>query len=281
MNALECANQAVDVFVLPDAVMRVKELIDDDSASMQDIADVVNFDPALMSQVLRVANSAIYNFPKSIDTVSKAVQVIGSNSIYDLVVGYGVSKAFGSVDPNVIELDKYWEKSVTCALLCKYLADKLGAEEPERLFVSGLLHNIGELVVVQFQPEMAAKCAQYDESVTPEALQQQHLSTTYAQIGGELIAAWGLPESIAQTIKHQHFAYTEAKNLDEKIMQLAYVLTLDNSHPEFYAGNANVDPEMYDRLNLDLADLQAALDFTNLQALSVLALFSPSSASIY
>lgn len=281
MNAREYANQAVDVFVLPDAVLRVKELIDDDTATMQDIADIINFDPALMVQVLRLANSAIYNFPRSIDTISKAVQVIGSNAIYDLVVAYGVAKAFGAIDSSVIELDRFWEKSVSCALLCKFFADKLGADEPERLFVAGLLHNIGELVMVQFNPDMAKACSQYNEDITPAELQKRHLSVTYAQIGGELIRSWGLPESIAQPIQRQHFTETEAETLDDKIMQLSYVLALDNAEPELYAGHANLDPVMYERLDLDTKELEAALQFTNLQALSVLAMFSPASTSVF
>lgn len=281
MSALEYANQAADVFVLPDAVVRIKKLIDDDSTSMQDIAEVVNFDPALMAQVLRVANSALYNFPKQIDTVSKAVQVIGSNAIYDLVVAYGVSKAFGAVDSSVIDLDKFWEQSVSCALLSKYFAEKLGCDEPERLFVAGLLHNVGELIMVQFNPDVAKKCSEFNEEATPLELQQRHLSASYADIGATLLRMWGLPETIASPIAKQHYSVTEANTLEDKIMQLSYVLALDNANDVFYPGHANLEPMLYERLSLEPQELEGALDFTNLQSMSVLALFNPASSTIY
>ena len=280
MSALEYANQAADVFVLPDAVVRIKKLIDDDATSMQDIANVVNFDPALMAQVLKVANSALYNFPKQIDTVSKAVQVIGSNAIYDLVVAYGVSKAFGAVDSSVIDLDKFWEQSVSCALLCKYFAEKLGCSEPERLFVAGLLHNVGELIMVQFNADVAKKCAEFNEEITPLELQTKHLSASYADIGATLLRMWGLPESIANPIAKQHHSISDANTLDEKIMQLSYVLALDNANEAFYPGHANLEPSLYERLSLEPQELEAALDFTNLQSMSVLSLFNPGSSAI-
>ena len=281
MNALEYANQAMDVFVLPDAVVKIRRLIDDDATSMQDIADVLTFDPALMTQVLKVANSAMYKFPKQIDTVGKAVQVIGSNAIYDLVVAYGVSKAFGSIDHEVIDLDKFWEQSVSCALLCKYFAEKLGVPEPERLFVCGLLHNVGELVMVQFNADVASKCAAFNENDTPLALQLRHLSASYADIGSTLLKMWGLPESISTTIGHQHHGLTEARSLDDKILQLSYVLALDNINDAFYPGHANLESMLYEKLALDVQDLETAVEFTNLQSMSVLALFNPGSSSVF
>lgn len=281
MNAQQYATQANDVFVLPDAVFRVKQLIDDDAASMQDIADVVNYDPALTTQVLRIANSALYKFPNKIDTISKAIQVIGTGSMYDLVVAYGVSKAFGEVNKDVIDLDKFWEQSVCCALLAKYFADKLGYKESERLFVAGLLHNIGELVMVQFEPDAAAKCAAFNEQDTPLDLQLRHLDTTYASIGAALIRQWGIPESIVRPIEKQHASQFDASQQDEQILQLSYVMALDAINEEFYPGNANLEHNLFERLSLEPSDLQSALSFTNLQSLSVLALFNPGSVTVY
>lgn len=277
MIATDYAKQANDVFVLPDAVMRIKQLIDDESASMQDIAEVITFDPALTTQVLKIANSALYKFPNQIESISKATQVIGTNSIYDLVIAYGVAKAFGSVDTQVIDLDRFWEQSIFCALLAKYFADKLGIKESERLFVAGLLHNVGELVMVRFNPDLATKCAQFNEQITPVDLQLKLMKATYADVGSTLIRMWGLPEAIASPIARQHFSIHKAQSVDEQILQLSYVLAMDNVNQEYYGGNANLQDQMYEDLDLELDDLSSALSYTNLQALSVFALFNPAS----
>ena len=85
MNAKDYAANAGDVFVLPEAVIKVKQLIDNDATSMEDIAEVINYDPAIMSQVLKISNSALYKFHNTVTTVTKSIQVIGTRSIYDLV----------------------------------------------------------------------------------------------------------------------------------------------------------------------------------------------------
>ena len=106
MNVRDYALNAGDVFVLPEAVMMIKQLIDDDATSVNEIADVINYDPAIMSQVLKISNSALYKFPSTITTVSKSIQVIGTRSIYDLVLAYGVANAVKSVALDIIDLEK-------------------------------------------------------------------------------------------------------------------------------------------------------------------------------
>ncbi len=172
MNVQDYALNAGDAFVLPEAVMKIKQLIDDDATSVDDIADVINYDPAIMLQVLKISNSALYNFSSTITTVAKSIQVIGTRSIYDLVLAYGVANAFKSGATDVVDLDKFWEQSVSCALLCKYFAEELGLKEPEKMFVCGLLHNVGELIVAQLNPEVAKKCASISSESSPLILQK-------------------------------------------------------------------------------------------------------------
>ena len=149
MTLQDIISNASTLFVLPDSVTRLKACMDDGASNIDDIADIISFDPSLATQLLRVANSALYRFPNKIDTITKALQVVGTRSTYDLALAFGVSQAFKEIDGQVIDLDKFWEQSVSCGLLAKYFAEMRNIREPERLFVAGLLHNIGELVVVE------------------------------------------------------------------------------------------------------------------------------------
>lgn len=281
MNVQEYAVNAGDIFVLPEAVIKVKQLIDDDATSMDDIAEVINYDPAIMSQVLKISNSALYKFPHTITTVTKSIQVIGTRSIYDLVLAYGVANAFKDIDPETVDLEKFWEQAVSCALICKYLAEEINIKEPEKLFVCGLLHNIGELVLVQLNPEVAKKCASISSENTPLMLQKKYLSFSYADISSELLKIWGIPNDISQIVSKIHVNEHSAQSEEEKIIQLAYLLALNNVNGEFYSSHANVTEEMYESLGLDMENINDALDFSNLQLMSVLALFSPSSFTIF
>jgi len=281
MNLQDYAVNAGDVFVLPRAVIKVKQLIDDEATPMDDIAEVINFDPAIMSQVLKISNSALYNFPNTITTVTKAIQVIGTRSVYDLVLAYGVASAFKDIDPDAVDLDKFWEQGVSCALLCKFFAEELELKETEKLFVCGLLHNLGELVLVKLNPEDAHKCASISSENTPLMLQKKHLGFSYADISSELLKLWGIPKDISQIVSKTHVSEHLAQSKEEKIIQLAYLLALNNINSELYSKYAGVTEDMYEGLGIDEECVNNALDFSNLQLMSVLALFSPSSFAIF
>lgn len=281
MNLRDYAVNAGDVFVLPEAVIKIKQLIDDDAASLDDIAELINYDPAVMSQVLKISNSALYKFPNTISTVTKSIQVIGTQSIYDLVLAYGVANAFKDIDPDIIDLDLFWEQGVSCALLCKYLAEEVGLKEPEKLFVCGLLHNLGELVLVKLNPEEANKCASISTENTPLMLQKKHLGFSYADLSAELLKLWGIPIDISQIVSKTHVSEHTAYSKEEKIIQLAYLLALNNVNGELYSKYADVTEDMYQSLGIDLECVNNALDFSNLQLMSALALFSPSSFSMF
>jgi HD-like signal output (HDOD) protein len=281
MNVRDYAVNAGDVFVLPEAVIKVKQLIDDDATSMDDIAEVINYDPAIMSQVLKISNSALYKFPNTITTVTKSIQVIGTRSIYDLVLAYGVANAFKDIAPDVVDLEKFWEQGVSCALLCKYLAEEVGLKESEKLFVCGLLHNLGELVMVQLNPDEAQKCAAISSENTPLMLQKKHLGFAYSELSYELLKLWGIPSDISQVVAQTHVSENAAQNTEEKIIQLAYLLALNNVNSELYSIHANITEDMYLGLGIDLDCVNNALDFSNLQLMSALALFSPSSFAMF
>lgn len=281
MNVKEYALNAGDVFVLPEAVTKVKQLIDDDTTGVEDIAEVINYDPAIMSQVLKIANSALYKFPNTITTVAKAIQVIGTRSIYDLVLAYGVSRAFRKVSPEVIDLDQYWEHAVSCALLCKYFAEEIGIKEPEKLFVCGLLHNLGELVLVKLDPEKAKQCAAITSEYSPLLLQKKYLGFPYAAISSELLKLWGIPNDISEIVAETHATENTSKTKEVRIMQLAYLLARNNINNGLYPIHGDVCEEMYQSLGLDIDAVNHALDFSNLQLMSALALFSPSSLAMF
>ncbi len=127
----ELASQASEIFVLPDAVTRLKACMDDSAASIDDIGEIIAFDPGLTAQLLKVANSALYKFPNKIETISKALQVIGTRAAYDLALAYGISHAFKDVEAKIIDLDRFWEQSVSCGLLANIWRNESATKRPK------------------------------------------------------------------------------------------------------------------------------------------------------
>jgi HD-like signal output (HDOD) protein len=281
MKEQDYAHRADDIFVLPEAVTKIKQLIDDQSASIDDIANVINFDPGIMSQVLKISNSALYRFPQAINTVTKAIQLIGTQSVYDLVLAYGVANAFKTIDSDVIDLDKFWRQSICCGLLARNFAEHLGLKEPEKLFVCGLLHNLGELVLVKLNPNMAKRCANNDAKNRPLSVQQQNLGFTYAQVSAALLGLWGIPTDISQIILHTHKETEHSAELEHQLMQLSYLLAMNNIDSEYYAKYQDINLEYYQDIGLNQVAMDNALDESNLQLMGAMALFSPTAFNLF
>lgn len=281
MNVVDYAAEAAELFVLPETVTSLKQVIDDEQSTVDDIARLITFDPTLAAQLLKLANSALYKFPNRIDTISKAIQIIGTKALYDLAVSYGVAKTFASVNANIIDLDKFWEQSLSCALLAKYIGEHKRLREPERLFVAGLLHNIGELAMVQTHPEMASQCAAINKNTTPRVMQQTLCGFTFAQLSAEIMTAWGLPDELIELVTDVHHKLFPADDPATQIMQLSYVLALDNVNQDIYAPYANLQPFLNECLKLDNEALEDALDTTNLQCINIISLFNPSAFLVY
>ncbi|MFC3095848.1 HDOD domain-containing protein [Alteromonas sediminis] len=273
--------EAESLFVLPDSVTRLKACMDDSASSIEDMGTIISTDPALATQLLKIANSSLYRFPNKIETIPRALQVVGTRSAYDMALAYGVSHAFKDISGTLIDLDKFWEQSVSCALLAKHLGERYRIKDAERLFVSGLLHNIGELVAISVVPEQAKKCLKFNKDITPANLQHAVLGFHYTTLSALLIKKWGLPEPIWQAIRTINYDPADITELEGHILQLAYSLALDNINSDIYPAYSNVNPHTQTLLDLERADLEEALDISNIQCLGILSLFNPTAFMMY
>ncbi len=281
MNAEQYAEKANNIFVLSDSFLRIKELIDDEASTIDDISDVILLDPALAGTVLKLANSSFFNYPGKIDTISKAVLVLGITEVYNLVIAYFTTEAFNSIDANVDYLDKFWLKSVDCALLIKFLGTHLHVANAERLFILGLLHNLGELIVQQISPELVVKCESDSITILPWHKQQEILGFSYGECSAELLKLWQLPYSLFAPIRNQDQDELEQYNVETQLLYIAKrvmsknVLYKQSKYTDF------ITKEQLSILHLDSETLTAAVDYCDLERLGMLSILSPSAAMIY
>jgi len=269
-TALQYAEKAEELCVLPDVYLRLKEMMDDEQSTLVDIANIIALDPALSSKLLKVANSALFNFPREIDSISRAISILGINEVHNLINTYGATSAFSSIDTSIIDMDRFWEISVDCALLCKFLAQKKGIKNSKGIFVSGLLHNIGELVVMQSAPKKVQYCQGYDKNETPWQRQKDVFGFTYADCSAELLNLWQLPQSIISPIKEFHQAYNEDKSEVVSLLYICTRLALLNSHPGMYSKKLFVGQHVMQDLGITLDDLDEAVNFCNVEGMAII-----------
>jgi len=218
----EVLYDSLESLSLPDVYIRLREVMESENASMADAAEVLSLDPALAARILRMANSAFYGFRSEVDTISRAANILGMQKIHDLVLAASVSKTFEGMSNEFMDLDTFWYRSVHCAFLAKAIAEGAGMRNTESLFVRGLLHDIGHLVLFSHYPaECRQAMAQSDEGLDARLYEEHRLIGVDAmQFGAELARVWQLPGAFVDSFQHLTRPEDVASNLAREIAVL-------------------------------------------------------------
>ncbi|MBA6262583.1 HDOD domain-containing protein [Colwellia sp. Bg11-12] len=274
MDAHQYALQANGSFALPDACFKIKGLMENEDSTIEDFANVISVDPSMTSRLLQIANSAIYSFPGEISTISRAITIIGTQAIYNMMLVDVAATAFKHFSNQAIDLKRFWRMSIFCGLATKNLAIKAGIRDIERLFVAGLLQNFGELIVAKITPEIAQQCEKYSPEQLPWVLQKQALGFTYTDISAELLKIWQIPEKIILPIRHFNEAKKIQINKDVKVLYLASRLALVDSHPDVFDYDESIDESLCQNLNISSDDLAQAVEFASEEAENILTIIN-------
>ena len=281
MTATEYANQAGDIFVLSDSFLRIKELIDDESSTIDDISDVILIDPALAGTILKLANSSFFNYPGKIDTISKAVLVLGITEVYNLVIAYFTTQAFKSINAEQDYLYNFWEKSVDCSLLIKFLGCSLHVPNAERLFILGLLYNLGELVVKQVSSEKISECHNGEKEYLPWNIQRDVLGFTFGECGAELLKLWQLPYNLVAPVRNQDEEDFSTANTETQLLYIAKRMMTQQTFSKSEGQKQLINELKLTSLGINDEMLRTAIDYCDLERLSILSVLSPTSVTIY
>mgnify|MGYP002640691679 FL=1 len=191
---------------IPNVYYQLESLIEQPNSALRDFAQLLGTDTDLCARLISMANSAFYSFPASIETVDKAVQIIGIRQIRELVLATSVVKAFSQMPLGMVDMNSFWKHSVAVSVLAKSIGQYCHLSQPERFYVSGLLHDIGRLVFYLKLPDLMR-----DLLIQREAkeeilfvLESEMLGYNHAEVGGRLLQNWRIPMSIYEPVCHHH-----------------------------------------------------------------------------
>lgn len=199
-HALNTAEQLVQdsltLISLPAAYTRLQEVMASEGSGMKDVADVVSLDPALAARLLRIANSAYYGLPSQVETITRAVNILGTRQIHDLALATSVAQAFEGLPNELMDMSTFWYRSVMCGFLARELARSCAMRETESLFVRGLLLDIGHLILYSRFPEACrqALADSGDDLLGFYRLERQLIGCDANELGAQLMKAWKLPQ---------------------------------------------------------------------------------------
>jgi HD-like signal output (HDOD) protein len=218
--------QNINLPSLPMIYGQINEITKKPSSSAKDIGRIISNDTSLSARLLRLVNSTFYGFPSTIDTLSRAVTIVGVKQLSTLALGISIVKVFDDIPSELIDMRSFWEHSIACGIAARIIATFKKVANSERLFVAGLLHDIGRLLLYSHKPRLAQKAllAAQDGSHLVYEAEQEILGFDHTHLGGMLLNQWNLPLSLENDIRFHH-APTEAKDPKEAaIVHLADII---------------------------------------------------------
>ncbi len=209
---------------LPEIYLKLRALMDDPDYTMVEVALLVGRDPGMATRFLQVVNSPLNRRAARIETVSHAVTLLGIRQIHDIVLSASVAKAFEGLETEVMDMKKFWERSVYCAVLTKQLARECELMENDRFMVIGLLHDIGHLFMylsIPGESETAIRVAAQLERPLYQ-VERELLGFDYAEVGSHVMREWNLPESLQTTTRlHPEPVISEHFALETSLLHIA------------------------------------------------------------
>lgn len=190
----------------PAIAVKILNTVQDPEFSLGDLEKIISADPALISKMLRIANSAIYSLPNKVGNISRALSILGSNLIKNIALSFVITGDLRDADNSSFDFDYFWRRSVTAAVSAEVLMG-LTKKKDDDIFVAGLLQDIGVLVLY------LAKGKEYDailkhclmNGATSLAPTEHELfGYDHQQVGGVLLESWGIPESITIPARLHH-----------------------------------------------------------------------------
>ena len=244
-TAQNLVDAVMQLISLPEVYLRLQQAIDDPHHSREQIAEIVSYDPALSARVLRIANSSYYSFPSKIETIGSAVGLIGEIDLRNLVLATTVIGSMNTLSYEGVNIDEFWLHSLRCGIFARLLAKTVKGSNPEILFLAGMLHDLGILVIYQQEASLAAAVArQIDQQhQLRDQAERELMGFDHAEVGALLITAWGLADELSELVRfHHQYQLAEANQSTTQVLALANQL-------------ANVDTTLMDGGDIRISGL--------------------------
>lgn len=246
-----------NISTIPEVVLKLRRLMDSPQVSAATVGEEISKDQVLAAKVLRLVNSGFYGFRTPITTITQAMVLLGFDVVKTLVLSASVL--------DVLELmNKYlaglWEHSLATARVGNALAERTKLPNPEEVAVSGLLHDLGKVVIAQKFPAEHQRiramvrerdCLQIDA-------EREVLGVTHPEIAMWLLKRWGLPAKLVYPIAY-HAQFHPGREFSDRTAVIHIADVMCRARGYGYAGDGRlpaIDREAWNLLRISMEDVR-------------------------
>jgi putative nucleotidyltransferase with HDIG domain len=193
----------------PDLIHRLfAATAEDSTVSIADVARDIAEDQGLTARVLKLANSTYYGLQSQVTTVQRAATVLGMAKLRDIVMALTV-QSLTRLFPQgaVFDIMAYWRHQVAVARVAQHLARKLDSCDPDLLYTSAMLHDLGKLIVVihAYEDHEAIEALRRAKNLSMAKAEEAHWGLDHGVIGALVLKSWNLPLALTEPVNWHHF----------------------------------------------------------------------------
>ncbi|WP_328986805.1 HDOD domain-containing protein [Thiorhodovibrio winogradskyi] len=271
------------LLAIPRVVGEVMRLLDNPDSAQARIAKTLAQDPALVAMLLRLANSAAFSPSRTVDSVDRALALLGREQVRRLVITGAVTGAADRLpEQHLLPLEFFWRHSAYCAVIARMLAEDSHRALEGVVFLGGLLHDLGQLVLFSQVPEETQRAflnsLSAPRSISPQTAEHDQLGFDHAELGGALAEHWGLPPILCD-ILHFHHDPAAAPEDSRKAVAFVHIANTGAHLAELDSRDWDdappVDPTVWPLLGLCADALLPVIEQAQYQVISVEALHDP------
>lgn len=243
--------------MLPDVVLRLTKVIQDENAGAGDVAAVIETDQGLAAKVLRVANSAAYALRREVRSVPQAVAFLGLGQVWSTCVGAGVVDALSEFDSEVLPFEEIWTHSFGAAVCARELARAAAGIDEGQAYLAGLLHDVGKVLMGTYITHEFDQCVRSAGIAgTPLwQVEQTYLSFCHAEVGQWLLEEWRIPPEIALAVALHHYPPLADSPEHGAARSLALITALADDIVKSFGLGYSGDPTVFENRAPELAEL--------------------------
>ncbi|MBM7558667.1 HDOD domain-containing protein [Marinitoga litoralis] len=206
---------------------RIMDIASNPSSNTKELESAVLQSPPLVAKILKISNSAYYALPKKITKVSQAINILGFKTVRNLAMGIFVAESFFKRDYEYLDSKKFWQHSLSVAIASELLAQLVNYPDKEEIFLNGMLHDLGKIVMGIITPEtleMVLNVAEHKKVSFYRAEQMLNV-VDHQKLGKQLFQEWKLPENVIYTAENHDDP--EKVKIDNYTMNI-YIVHLAN-----------------------------------------------------
>ncbi len=238
-----------DILTIPDVLVEVNTLIRSPYSSASDIAKVINRDLALSAKILKLVNSPYYGFTKQITSINYAIVILGYNTIRDLAISVFILDLIDDKECGDFNPKSFWQFSVNVGIIAEHLVERSRLMRNDGIYVAGLLHEIGVVILNQFFPDEFSAAYRYARENNCTLLQAENtiLDFNHIVISEYILQRWNFPETILDVCRYC-YSPEISKDLLPYVIHMSNIFCrvlrlgnpADNAIPELSAKALNV-----------------------------------------